>query len=114
MPRITLSTLYFLKLTKSVQSKQDSQPFVYTGEAHKGHRQQTGRNQCDGHTTHAFRDIDQTQLFADTGKYNQGQGKAQGSRECINHACQQVIVFLNHQEGTHPVPDTTTEILFSG
>src|SRR3712207_3925441 len=71
----------------------------YTRESHECHCQQTGGNQGDRSTPHAFRHFHQTHLLAQPRKENQSQSEAQSGGKGIHHAGQQVIVFLNHQNG---------------
>ena len=59
----------------SIQSEQRRQAFVHTRETHKGHSQQAGGHQSDGHAAHTLGYVDQCQLFTDAGKDNERQGK---------------------------------------
>ena len=61
-----------------IQTKQYFQATVDAGEAHESQRQQTCRDQNNGHALHALGDSDQFQLLANAGKDRQGKGKTQG------------------------------------
>ena len=89
----------YSNIQRPEQARPESSKLYDAGEAHESHGQQTGCNQSDGGTLQALRHIDQAQLLANARKDGQRKTKAQCRRECINHTCQQVIVFLDNQDG---------------
>ena len=89
----------FYQFIQLLNSKQGSQTFVYTREAHESHSQQTGCYQSDGHTVHTLRDVYQAQLFADTGKQHHRQGKTDSGSKGIDDTGQQIVIVLDNQDG---------------
>ena len=86
-------------ICKSVEAEKDAKATVYTTEAHEGEREQTSREHHNSHATHTLGNVAQFQLFAHTSKNGQCQSEANGGREGISHALQQVEVFLDNKDG---------------
>lgn len=94
-PVSSISSKYFLP--HSTDSKLSN--LHYARETHESHGQQTGSNEGDRRSLHAFGDVDKTHLLAQTSKESQGQTKAQGCREGVNNSCKQVVIFLDNEDG---------------
>ena len=62
-------------------------------------REQTGREQHDGHALHALRDLYQLELLTHAGEDRQSQTEADSRREGIDDGLQQIEVFLDHEDG---------------
>lgn len=70
----------------------------HAGESHECHSKQTGGNQGNRSALHSFRYFHEAHLFAQSGKKHQCQTETDGRRKRVHNTCQQVVVFLNHQD----------------
>ena len=74
-------------------------PSLYQSrEAHEGHGEDTGRDQCDRHPLECLRHVLEFEPLADAGEEHQRQGESQRRSHRISDALQEVELLLDHQD----------------
>src|SRR5690554_1177673 len=71
----------------------------HSGKAHKGQGQNAGHHQGDGGALHALGNVHQVELFANTGKGNQGQAKSYGRGHGKDYCFHNVEILTYGHDG---------------